>query len=81
MSFDDPAGNAAFANKFNFPFKLLSDADHKVAIAYGAAEGPGARYPNRISYLIDGEGRIAAAYPKVNPAHHAGEVLADAARA
>jgi peroxiredoxin len=52
-----------------------------VAIAYGAAEGASARYANRISYLIDGEGRIAAAYPKVNPASHASEVLADAARA
>jgi peroxiredoxin Q/BCP len=58
----------------------LADTDHKVAIAYGAAEN-GARYANRISYLIDGQGKIAAAYPKVNPANHASEVLADAARA
>jgi peroxiredoxin Q/BCP len=79
VSFDDPAANAAFANKFNFPFKLLADADRKMAVAYGAADA-GARYPNRISYLIDGEGKIAAAYPKVNPADHASEVLADAAR-
>ena len=79
MSFDDPAGNAAFAKKFNFPFKLLSDSDRKMAVAYGAAD-PGARYPNRISYLIDAEGKIAAAYPKVNPADHASQVLADVAR-
>jgi peroxiredoxin len=35
----------------------------------------------RISYLIDEQGRIAVAYPKVNPADHASQVLADAAKA
>ena len=35
----------------------------------------------RISYLIDAEGKIAVVYPKVNPADHATQVLADAATA
>jgi thioredoxin-dependent peroxiredoxin len=58
---------------------LLCDTDRKIGLAYGACSDVRAGYPMRISYLIDGQGRIAAVYPKVNPANHATQVLADAA--
>jgi len=32
---------------------------------------------NRVSYLIDPQGKIAKVYPKVKPAEHAQEVLQD----
>ena len=36
ISFDAPADNKAFAEKFDFPFPLLSDVDREVASRYGA---------------------------------------------
>ncbi len=81
MSFDNVEADAACARKFNVPFKLLCDTDRKVGIAYGAFTDAKAEYPNRISYLIDEQGKIAAAEPKVSPGEHATQVLADAGAA
>jgi len=36
--------------------------------------------PKRISYLVDSDGAVLVAYPKVDPKTHAGEVLADLER-
>lgn len=80
MSFDGVEENAAFAKKFDFPFKLLCDTERKAGLAYGACTDAKAGYASRISYLIDEQGKIAAAYPKVVPKDHPGQVLADAAR-
>jgi len=80
ISFDDVAANAAFAKKFDFPFKLLCDTDRKIGLAYGACTDATAGYASRISYLIDEQGEIAVAYPKVAPKEHPAQVLADAAR-
>jgi thioredoxin-dependent peroxiredoxin len=77
VSFDPVEDNAAFARKFAFPFTLLSDPDRKVGMAYGACDSPKAAYPERISYVIDEEGRVLRAYPQVDPRIHAAEVLAD----
>jgi len=78
VSFDTVQQNAAFARKFDFPFKLLCDTDRKVGMAYGACSDPKAGYASRISYLMDEQGKIAAAYPKVVPKDHPARVLADA---
>ncbi len=83
ISFDTPADNKAFRDKHEFPFALLSDADKSVAGAYQALRDPDdqfADYPQRISYLIDAEGVIAAAYQVADPAGHAAAVLADLAQ-
>lgn len=77
ISFDTEEENKAFREKFSFPFKLLCDVDRKVGLAYGAASSPDDEYARRISYVIDEEGRIAFAYPKVNPSTHLDEVLRD----
>jgi thioredoxin-dependent peroxiredoxin len=77
ISFDTVEDNAAFAKKFNFPFTLLCDPERKVGMAYGACDNPKARYAERISYLIDEQGRIARAYPQVDPRDHAAVVLVD----
>lgn len=78
MSFDDVEANAAFAKKFDFPYKLLSDSERQAGLAYGACTDAKAGYASRISYLIDEQGKIAVAYPKVVPRDHPGQVLADA---
>jgi thioredoxin-dependent peroxiredoxin len=77
VSFNSVADNAAFASKYNFGFRLLSDTTHQVAVAYGACDSAKARYPERMSFLIDVDGRIERVYDKVDPRNHAAQVLVD----
>jgi thioredoxin-dependent peroxiredoxin len=77
VSFDSVEDNAAFVKKFGFPFALLCDTSRDIGIAYGACDNPKARYAERISYVIDEQGKILRAYPQVNPRDHAAQVLAD----
>ncbi len=77
ISCDSQAENKPFRDKFSFPFDLLCDVDKSMSLAYGAIEGPDAPRPGRISYLIDAQRRVAKVYPKVVPADHPAEVLAD----
>jgi peroxiredoxin Q/BCP len=75
-SFDTVAENKAFADKFGYAFPLLCDTDRTVGMAYGACTSPQAGFADRISFLIDEKGIIAAAFPKVTPASHPAEILA-----
>jgi peroxiredoxin len=59
------------------PFRLLSDKDKTFAVAVGAADDTDSGYARRISYLVGADGKVEAAYPKVDPATHAKTVLAD----
>ena len=77
ISFDSVEDNRAFAEKFDFPFRLLCDVDRSVGIAYGAAASPEDGYAKRISYVIGEDGRILLAYPKVDPKAHLDQVLGD----
>jgi peroxiredoxin Q/BCP len=81
ISFDSVDDNRKFAEKFSFPYPLLCDPERKVGIAYGAADTPDAGYAKRISYVIDEQGKILLAYPKVNPKEHLDTVLRDLAAA
>ena len=76
VSFDAPADNKAFKEKFDFPYDLLSDEGRSDSIAFGAADSDSAR-PSRVSVLIGPDGKIAKAYGTVKPADHPDEVLAD----
>ena len=76
MSFDTVDENAAFAQKFSFPYPLLCDTQREIGVAYGACDSPTDRTPRRISYVIGPDGRIEHAFPKVNPKSHPAEVLA-----
>jgi len=65
-----------FIKKYNLPFPLLLDPDHKIATAYGAANGiPILGLDPRITYVIDENGKILKVYPQVDPAMHADEIL------
>ena len=78
VSFDSPADNKAFKEKFDFPYDLLSDGDKGASIRFGASDGsPG--NASRVSVLIGPEGEIVKAYEKVTPAEHPEQVLADLA--
>ncbi len=51
--------------------------DRTVGLAYGGADSKDAGYAKRISYLLDGEGRIQLAYPEVKPDEHLDQILRD----
>jgi peroxiredoxin Q/BCP len=75
------ASKRAFREKFELPFTLLADEGHPTADAYGAW-GEKTNYGRtsmgiiRSTFLIDPDGRIARAWPKVKAAGHAEQVLA-----
>ncbi len=71
------ADNAAFAQKYQFPYPLLCDTTRAIGLAYGACDDTKAGYAKRISYVIDEQGKIAKAYDSVSPKNHPAEVLAD----
>lgn len=65
-----------FAKKYALAFPLASDADHKLAEAYGTwveKSMYGRKYMGmeRSSFLVDGDGVIRAVWRKVKPAEHA----------
>ncbi len=76
VSFDEPERNRAFAEKFSFPFRLLSDTARVVALAYGAARSRRDRFPARYTYVIGPDGRIVEALDTSSPGSQAAEILA-----
>ena len=85
-SFDTVEEQLAFAQTESFPFALISDSDKSIGRSYHAEREPGEDYyehglPRRITYLIDPQGQIAAAYDLAGQdlAGHAAQVLADIA--
>ncbi len=77
VSFDSPDENAAFARKYEFGFPLLSDTGRSLALALGACADRRAKYPERMSFLIDEHGVVARVYDRVDPRDHPARVLAD----
>lgn len=81
VSPDKPASQAKFKQKYQLPFTLLSDTEHKVAEAYGVWKeknmyGKKTMGIERTTFIIDEQGRIARIFPKVKVDGHAAEVLA-----
>lgn len=76
----DTASKAKFAKKHGLTFPLLADDDHAVAEKYGAWQEKsmyGKKYMGvaRITYLIDGDGKVARRWDAVKVEGHADEVL------
>ena len=83
ISFDTVDDNAAFAQKWKAPFRLLSDTTKVVGEAFGIVRGPderGARTPRRTTFLIDPEGLIRKVYVVKDIESHPGDVLDDIRR-
>jgi len=83
VSADDEKSHKKFAEKFSLPFPLLADTDKKIVKDYGAwgeKNMYGRKYMGiqRVTYLIDEKGKVAAVWPKVKPEGHADELLAAA---
>ncbi len=82
VSKDSEKSHARFQEKYSLPFSLLSDTDTLVSKAYGAwgekkFKGKEIVGMNRITYVIDEDGRVLKAYEKVKPQDHAQEILND----
>jgi len=75
ISFDTPEENRAFAEKFGYTFRLLSDPDRRVGLAYKAAESKEDSYAKRFTYVIGPDGRIEQAIDTKDPAGQAGALL------
>jgi peroxiredoxin Q/BCP len=82
ISKDSVKSHKKFVEKYDLPFTLLSDIEHKTAEDYGVWQEKkfmGRKYMgmNRSSFLIDPKGKIAKIYSNVKPEDHASEVMAD----
>jgi peroxiredoxin Q/BCP len=82
VSRDSVASHVKFKEKYQLPFSLLSDEAGTMIDAYGALQeksmfGKTHQGIQRMSYLINPEGKVSKVYPKVSPTEHAHEILAD----
>jgi peroxiredoxin Q/BCP len=81
VSPDTPRKHANFRKKYDLPFTLLSDTDHKVAARYGLWVEKtfwGRKYMGveRTTFIVGPDGSIERVFSKVNPEGHAAEVQA-----
>jgi peroxiredoxin Q/BCP len=81
VSPDTAKSHNKFKSKYELPFTLLADADHKVCELFGVwgtKKNYGREYQGvfRTTFLIDENGKIVHIFKNVKPAGHAGEVLA-----
>jgi peroxiredoxin Q/BCP len=81
VSPDPTKAQAKFKEKFDLPFVLLADVDHKACDDYGVWKEKsmyGRKYMGveRTTFVIDPKGKIKKIFPKVKVEGHAEEVLA-----
>jgi peroxiredoxin Q/BCP len=80
VSPDSATSHEKFAAKYELPFTLVADEDHKIAEAYGVWQEKsmyGRKYFGiaRTTFVIDKKGGIAKVFEKVKPVGHSAEVL------
>jgi peroxiredoxin Q/BCP len=81
VSPDSTESHGKFKAKYELPFTLLADAEHKVCELYGVwgtKKNYGREYQGvfRTTFLIDENGKIIQVFKNVKPAGHSAEVLA-----
>ncbi|RUT09203.1 peroxiredoxin [Dulcicalothrix desertica PCC 7102] len=72
VSADNESSHQAFTQKYNLNFPLLADTDHSLISAYDV---DGGGYAKRVTYVIDGNGKITHVDGSVNTSTHASDVL------
>ena len=80
ISPDTEKSHKKFANKYDLPFTLLSDPDHKVSEVYGVwglKKYMGREYEGiyRTTFIIGPAGEIKRVFENVKPSDHSQEVL------
>ena len=78
ISIDDSFSHKKFAEKYNLPFPLLSDASGEVADRYGALNNfLVVKLAKRYTFLINPQGKIAKIYLSVDTSKHSQEIIED----
>lgn len=72
VSMDDEASHKQFKEKYGLPFTLLADTDGSITKAYDV---DGGGYSKRVTYIINGEGKITHVDETVKTASHAQDIL------
>jgi peroxiredoxin Q/BCP len=80
VSPDTSKSHLKFKTKYDLPFPLLADIDHKVCELYGVwgrKKMMGKEYDGvyRTTFVIDADGVIKRVFENVKPLEHAKEVL------
>ncbi len=81
VSPDSSSSHTKFKAKYNLPFTLLADEDHKVCDLFGVwglKKAMGREYEGvfRTTFLIGPEGKIIKVFESVKPDGHSSEILA-----
>jgi peroxiredoxin Q/BCP len=76
VSFDTVQENKHFAEKFSFPYPLLSDTTRAMGVQYGAADSAQSGNARRVAYVIGPDGKVKNVFPKANTSTFAADVLA-----
>ena len=79
VSPDSVESHQQFKAKYNLPFTLLADTEHRVAEQYGVWKeksmyGRSYMGVERTTFVIDPQGKIAFVFERVAPANHAADV-------
>ena len=80
VSADSQKRQANFKNKYEFPFPLLADEDHTVINVFGVwglKKFMGKEYDgiHRMTFVVDGEGKVSKVITKVKTKDHAAQLL------
>ena len=80
VSPDSSRSHTKFKTKYDLPFPLLADTDHKICEEYGVwglKKFMGREYMGvmRTTFLIDADGKILRVFENVKPAAHSAEIL------
>jgi len=67
-----------FQQKHQLPFALASDDSGEIGASYGVSKKLWGY--DRVTFLVDRDGRVAHVWPTVDPGIHAGEVIERASR-
>ena len=72
VSVDDEQSHQQFTEKYGLNFPLLADTEQNLVKAYDV---DGGGYAKRVTYVIDGSGKITHVDSSVNTTTHASDVL------
>ncbi len=75
VSIDGVSSHQRFSSKYGLSFTLLSDQEKTVSKTYGVLRPEGTS-TNRVTFIINRQGRIARIFPQVRVDGHSDEVLA-----
>ena len=73
VSVQDEASHRAFREKYRLSFDLVADPERRIASAFRAVAFHG--LAKRVTYVIGPDGRILAAYRRLDPKSHSREAL------